>query len=252
MTVAQVERAGAATRIDRRSPLPLWAQITADLRQRVAAGEFDRRFPTDAQLSADYGVSRQTAREAVRRLQQDGLVVRTRGRGTTLSRVPLEQPLHSLYSMATSLRTQGIAERVDVRERTIQPVADADAAALGLAAGADVLYVERLRFADAEPISWERSWLPAEIGRGLIETDLAGGLYEALEACCGVRATGGWERIQPVVPTRAERRLLHLPDGVAAFAIERLARAGQVPVELRRSLVRGDRYAFVASWPQGA
>jgi len=252
MTTTGAERQRAVSLVDRRSPLPLWAQITDDLRRRVARGEFDRQFPTDAQLSSDYGVSRQTAREAVRRLQQDGVVVRTRGRGTTLNRIPLEQPLHSLYSMATSLRAQGIAERVEVRERVVRAVADADAGVLGLEQGADVLYVERLRFADREPISWERSWLPAEVGRGLLEADLAGGLYDALATHCGVRATGGWERIQPVVPSRAERRLLQLPDGVAAFAIERLARAAEEPVELRRSLVRGDRYAFVASWPQGA
>lgn len=251
MTGSRVEHHGVPSQLDRRSPLPLWAQITDDLRRRVAGGEFDRRFPTDAQLSADYGVSRQTAREAVRRLQQDGLIVRTRGRGTTLSRIPLEQPLHSLYSMATSLRAQGVAERVEVRERTIQPVDQADATVLGLEQGDEVLYVERLRFADQEPISLERSWLPAAVGRGLLDVDLGGGLYDALAVHCGVRATGGWERIQPVVPSRAVRRLLRLPEGVAAFAIERLARAGEEPVELRRSLVRGDRYSFVASWPQG-
>lgn len=31
--------------LDRRSPLPLWAQVLADLRARVAAGGFTDRFP---------------------------------------------------------------------------------------------------------------------------------------------------------------------------------------------------------------
>jgi GntR family transcriptional regulator len=58
----------------------------------------------------------------------------------------------------------------------------------------------------------------------------------------------GWERIRPVVPTAAERSLLQQPEGQAVFTIERLGRAVDRIVEWRVSLIRGDRYAFVADW----
>jgi Bacterial regulatory proteins, gntR family len=48
----------------------------------LAGREFRLRFPGDNELTGHYGVSRHTVREAVRRLQDEGVVERGRGRGT--------------------------------------------------------------------------------------------------------------------------------------------------------------------------
>lgn len=238
--------------IDRSSPLPLWAQIVDDLRRRLLGGEFEDRFPTDEELTRDYDVSRQTVREAVRHLAAEGLVVRQRGRGSAVTHPTLEQPLHSLYSLASTMRASGIDERSEVLAAERRP-AEADVAEpLGLKAGDEVVYVERLRFAGTDPIAWDRSWLPAQRAAVLLDADLSsGGLYDLLAARCGLRLTGGWERIRPVIPEPGERRLLRLPASTAAFSIERLALAGDAPVECRRSLIRGDRYSLIAQWPAG-
>lgn len=238
------------TAVDRSSPVPLWAQIIEDLRARMAGGAFDERFPTDEELTATYGVSRQTVREAVRRLQAEGLLERRRGRGTTLTRPVLEQPLRALYSMALTVSGHGLTEHNQIRAAERQTAPDDVAGELGLRAGDAVVFLERLRFAGEDPLSLERSWLPWSVAAGLLEVDLQHGpLYEALYEACGVRVTGGSERIAPVVPSPGDRRLLGMPARTAAFRIERLARAGARPVELRRATVRGDRYRFVAEWP---
>src|SRR5499427_4290699 len=61
--------ATAARRLDRRSPLPLWAQLRADLRRRLDAGAFDEEFPGELALVEEYGVSRHTVRSALRDLR---------------------------------------------------------------------------------------------------------------------------------------------------------------------------------------
>lgn len=237
-------------RMDRSSPLPLWAQIVDDLHRRLTGGEFEQRFPTDAELMRDYGVSRHTVREAVRRLTAEGRIVRQRGRGTSVAPVALEQPLHSLYSLASTVRATGTPERSDVLHAERRPAPPEIAQQLGVAPGADLVHIERLRLADDAPLAWDRSWLPADRAAPLLDLDLtSGGLYDALTAACAVRITGGWERIRPVVPTREEQRLLALPDGVAAFSTERLVFAGTSPIEWRRSLIRGDRFWLLAEWP---
>ena len=49
--------------LDRADPVPLWAQLEAELRRRIDAGEFsDGRFPTDLELTEGYEVSRHTVR----------------------------------------------------------------------------------------------------------------------------------------------------------------------------------------------
>lgn len=234
--------------LDRESPLPLWAQLLADLRRRVAAGEFAGGFPTDDELRRSYGVSRQTVREAVRRLQADGVVVRERGRRSSLNQPVLEQPLQTLYSLARTAEDLGLEEHSEVLALRDEPAGPA-AGPLGLAADEPVVHVERLRFVGEEPISLHRSWLPSRHAAGLLDCDLrSGSLYEALGNTCGIWVTGGWERIQPDIAGTDLARLLGLRPRDPVLVVERLARAGTTLLEWRRSVVRGDRYCFRADW----
>jgi GntR family transcriptional regulator len=225
--------------------MPLWAQVLADLTARLAAGDFDERFPTDQELVASYGVSRQTVREAVRRLADDGLLARERGRGTRVRTLEFEHTPGTLEGLFHQVEAQGATQTsvVRVREQTTDPEI---ARRLELPARAQLVHIERLRLADAEPLALDRSWLPARVARGLLDASLThAGLYDELARLCGVTIVGGNERVRPVVPTASERRALKLPQGVAGFAIERLVRSDSEPVEWRRSLVRGDRYSLV-------
>ena len=231
--------------VDRSSPLPLWAQVLADLTARLADGDFDERFPTDQELVETYGVSRQTVREAVRRLADDGALTRERGRGTRVSRVEFEHTPGTLEGLFHQVEAQGATASSVVRVR--EQTTDAEIARrLELPARAALVHIERLRLADGEPLALDRSWLPARVARELLDARLThAGLYDELARLCGVTIVGGTERVRPVVPSAAERRALGIPTGVAGFAIERLVRSEREPVEWRQSLVRGDRYSLV-------
>jgi GntR family transcriptional regulator len=237
------------TVIDRTSPMPLWAQIAEDLRGRIAKNEFDERFPTDEEMVREYEVSRQTVREAVRQLERNGVVERQRGRGSFLRKASsLEQPVQGFYSLARSIEAQGLEERSSVL--TFATVRDEPAAReLGLAGDAPLLFIERLRFADGQPLALDRSWLPEEIG-GLLEAGQLehGSLYEEIANRGGVAVTGGRERIRASAADARTRRLLDLPRGEAVLAIERLMWAGTRPIEWRIGMVRGDRFSFTAEW----
>jgi GntR family transcriptional regulator len=225
--------------------MPLWAQVLSDLSDRLGAGEFDERLPTDQELVEAYGVSRQTVREAVRRLADDGVLTRERGRGTRVRRVEFEHTPGTLEGLTEQVEAQGFTQTSEVRVREVTTDAGV-ARRLKLSARARLVHIERLRLADGEPRALDRSWLPARVARRLLEASLThAGLYDELARLCDVRIDGGMERVRPVVPTAAERRALAIPSGVAAFAIERLVCSEGVPVEWRRSLVRGDRYSFV-------
>ncbi len=239
--------------LDRRSPTPLWAQLAGDLEARIVAGEFSERFPTDEELVRDYEVSRQTAREAVRRLREAGVVERQRGRGSFLRRPPsLEQPVAAFYSLAQSITERGMAERSEVL--SFGPARSEEAARqLGLAEEAEVALIERLRFAGDEPLALDRSWLPAEVADGIDGEALASGsLYSLLYEKKGLRVTGGHERIRAVRPDSATAKLLRLPAQEAGLVVERLAFAGTRAIEWRVSTYRGDRFSFSADWTNPA
>ena len=237
--------------LDRESPMPLWAQLETELKQRLDAGEFDDRFPTDNELVTEYSVSRHTVREAIRHLNKAGILRRERGRGTVLNRSEFEQPLGALYSLFQSIESSGAQQRshvLDVRE-DLDPVV---AEQLGLAPDTPLFFLERVRYADDEPLALDRSWLPMELAHPLLSADFAHtALYDELQAQAGVAPNAGWERIAPVLPTPAERKLLLMRRGEAAFSLERLGTADGTPIEWRTTLIRGDRYRFVSNFSAG-
>lgn len=234
--------------VDRGSALPLWAQVLADLRRRLATGEFRVRFPGDDELTEQYGVSRHTAREAVRRLQIEGVVERGRGRGTFVTGSTIEQPLGAIYSLFRSVEEQGFVQRSIVRR--VEERQDEEAAAmLGRPPGDPLIYLERLRLADDVPIVLDSSWLPAVLARPLLGVDFTHtALYQELHIRCGIRPDAGWERIRPILPDPGQRGLLQIPARTPALAIERLVTWQATPVEWRHSLVRADRFSYVARW----
>lgn len=61
--------------IDRDSATPLYEQIAANLRRDIRSGLYSpgKHLPSEADLSAQYGVSDRTARAAVRVLVAEGL-----------------------------------------------------------------------------------------------------------------------------------------------------------------------------------
>lgn len=238
---------GRAVPLDRDSPVPLWAQLEAELRRRLTLGAFSQRFPTDRELVDTYGISRHTAREAVDRLCSDGLLERRRGRGTFV-RQEFERPAGALYSLFRAVEAQGARQTMEVRALT--ECRDAWAAGkLELAADAPLVLIDRVRLADGEPLATDRVWLPAVVARPLLDADLTQGvLYQELAVRCGVTVVGGWERIRPTIPRPEECRALRMPQGTAVFTIERLGRSVDRPIEWRVSTVRGDRYSFVTNW----
>lgn len=231
--------------------MPLWAQLQEDLTRRLAAGAFDEAFPSETELTQAYSVSRHTVREALRRLRDSGVLDSARGRLTQVHR-EIEQPLGSLYSLYRSVEAHGMRQASQVL--ALRRDHDAAAArALGLPAGAALIYLERLRLTDSEPLAHDRAWLPAEIAEPLLTADFDhSGLYDQLAARCGIHPTGGRERITAVQPPGPIRALLRLPEGQACLRVERKGLAGTRTIEHRVTLVRGDRYTVIADWsPRG-
>ncbi|MEM9036079.1 MAG: GntR family transcriptional regulator [Actinomycetota bacterium] len=239
--------------LDRSSSTPLWAQLETDLRERVDAGEFDSgRFPTDQELVDEYGVSRHTVREAIAKLNAHGLLTRERGRGTVINRAEFEQSLGTLYSLFRSIESTGVEQTSDVLELGL--VRDVEAARqLGSDPDVELLLIARLRRAGGDPLAIDRAWLPASFAEPLLRVDWGHtALYDELRRLDAPVPNQGWERVSPVLPTAADQALLGIGPRDAAFHLERLGTRDGTPVEWRTTVIRGDRYRFVADWSAGS
>lgn len=248
MARAVKARAVKARALDRRSSLPLWAQLEADLRRRLAGGAFDERFPGELDLVDEYEVSRHTVREALRRLRLEGVLDSGRGRGTWVRKPKIEQPIGALYSLFASVEAMGLEQRSTVRSLEVRRDGRV-AERLGQPPGTEFVYLERLRLADGEPLALDHAWLPRSLAHPLLQADFShSGLYDELARLAKIRLTGGSEVITAVVPTAAQRALLAIPAGVGAFVVERRGCLNDRPVEWRESLIRSDRFSVVTQW----
>jgi len=101
---------------------------------------------------------------------------------------------------------------------------------------------------DGEPFAVETTYLASSCAQSLpldrLETDP---LYDLLEQTCGISVSHATETLRPVTLDRPDAALLGLRAGEPAFLVERIGYQGETPVELRLSLIRGDRYRFTVS-----
>ena len=73
--------------VDPDSPVPLYEQLAAILRERIASGDITSRVPSVRTLTQEYGVSHVTAEHALRILRDAGEITTTTGRGSFVRRV---------------------------------------------------------------------------------------------------------------------------------------------------------------------
>lgn len=228
--------------------MPLWAQLEVDLRRRLEAGEFDQGFPTDLELTESYEVSRHTVREAVRHLNKAGVLRRERGRGTVVNRSEFEQSLGTLYSLFQSVEAAGAQQTSEVLELRTETNGIA-AQHLQTDPDEPLIHVARLRLAAGEPLAIDRAWLPKNFAEPLLDVDWTHtALYHELAKCGAPVPNQGWERLTPLTPSAADRKALDVRAGTAVFFLERLGCRDGAPVEWRTTIIRGDRYRFVAEW----
>ncbi len=233
--------------LDRDSAVPLWAQLLDDLRDRVQRGDFEQRFPSELDLVAEYGVSRNTVRSVLARLREEGVVLSGRGRRPQLN-PEIRQPLGAFYSLYESVEAAGLRQRSVVR-RFETSTNGRVARRLALPETTPLVVLERLRFAGEEPLAIDQAYFPESLAGPILDVDLTTrSLYEVLAQRTGIRLTGGYEVLSAVVPTQAQQRDLAVNPRVALLAIERLGRVDDTPVEWRRTLVRADRFSVISDF----
>jgi GntR family transcriptional regulator len=221
---------------------PRYYEIEQALRERADRLEPHSPLPSEAQLCEEFGVSRMTARAAVQRLVQDGLVYRVPGRGTFVAAARANRTAGHVLSFSDEMRRKGRVPSSRVIERRRRPATDVEERRLGVG---EVVVLRRVRLADGKPLVLERAVFPADRVSGALEGDLEhASLFETL-ASAGLVPTRGTAalaaepagaedarllRVRKGAPLLVERRLIHDQDGK--------------PLELTESRYVGARYGI--------
>jgi DNA-binding GntR family transcriptional regulator len=243
-TVAELPRVV----VDRLSPVPLYYQVSTQLQEMIESGGLPvgSRLENEIDLADSLGVSRPTLRRAISYLVEQGLLVRRRGIGTQVVQPKVRRPIE-LSSLYDDLRKSGRSPRTQVLSLEVRPATDALALTLGIAEGAPVAHLDRLRYDGEEPLALMHNVIPVDVLR-LEAPDLeAHGLYHLLRAA-GAEPRMATETIGARAATSAEARTLADSRGAPLLTMSRTAwDADRRAVEYGSHVYRASRYSFTLS-----
>ncbi len=234
--------------IDRSSPVPLYFQLAQHLEAEIRSGSLPvgTRLENEVALARELGLSRPTVRAAFGYLAERGMVARKRGYGTVVTREKLNRDVQ-LTSLHDDLIRAGQQPSTKVLRNEVAVASESVAAALDLPEGSLVICLERIRFADGEPIALMHNFLPAALVRLNDEALETHGLYEILRAS-GIALTSATQRMSAKNALAAEARLLDEPRGAALLTMERTVLDDRdQPVEFGQHVYRASRYSLGTS-----
>ncbi|MCZ6528767.1 MAG: GntR family transcriptional regulator [Chloroflexi bacterium] len=229
--------------------VPLYIQIAEGLLDRIEAGELvpGDRLPAERELSRALSVNRMTLRNALRVLEQQGLLIRRQGDGTYVAAPKVERQAGYLFSFTKGMRSRGYTPGAKIIHLERRQVEASIGNQLGLRASAAVYNIQRLRLLNREPVMLEEFTIPVERFPGLEDHDLESrSLYEIMEVEYHVSVTRARQSLEPVLATAFEAELLEIEAGSPLMLERRISfDEGERPIEHGKDLYRGDRFRFV-------
>jgi GntR family transcriptional regulator len=203
-------------------------------------------------LSQQFGVSRETIRKSMKRLEQHGIIRRRPRTGTFLVRRPAASSDRRLTGLIEELPEFGTATTVKlVGQRFVRAPADV-ATALGLAAGEKVYELKRIRFLHGEPLLLLDAFFPPAIGQKLARLDLRHCLIiPVLRKVLRAPVREEYQQVDALAATGTLVRHLGVAAGAPILVVKRLyADSRGNPAGFLHENFRSDRYFYTINLSQ--
>jgi GntR family histidine utilization transcriptional repressor len=222
-----------------------YSRVKQHLKAGLAAGRWPpgALMPSEAELVAEFGVSRMTVSRALRELQAEGLVARTQGVGTfaaPLHKVASTLTLHDLHDEITA---RGHHHEACVHVQCAEPAGAALAAQLGLAAGAAVFHTLIVHLEDGVPLQCEDRYVNPAAAPGYLQSDFT----STTPTHVLFASTALWRAqyaIEAARPTAQEARLLGIDAAEPCLIVVRRTFSRDAPITLARLVHPGARYSL--------
>ncbi|MEG2652690.1 MAG: GntR family transcriptional regulator, partial [Ruthenibacterium sp.] len=131
---------------------PVYLQIHELLRAKIESGLYPAgsMIPSETELSAVYGVNRQTIHSALDGMVQEGLLRWVHGKGMFVSNGKIEQDLVELRGFTHVAQRNCRKPHTRILNQKIRPAGARYASIFNIDPSDDILYLRRLCLADGE------------------------------------------------------------------------------------------------------
>lgn len=215
----------------------------------ITSGEYkpNTKLPTEAEFCKKYGVSRTTVRSALQQLTNEGYVYRKQGKGTFVATNKVKQNLTATVGQfSEQIRMQGHNPSIKVVSLEVIPADEFHANIFEIPKGDPVNKLERIRYANDEPLQYEIAFLPWKMTPGLNKRECEKSLYKILQSHFHLQIRKTVEHLELKMANQALADLLHINKGAPCFSLETFTylENGSV-IEYSKTVFRGDLVNFV-------
>ena len=223
------------------SDIPLYTQLVGIIKHHISSGALrtGELLPSESELCRALDISRNTVRQAIGELEDEGLVVRKRGKGTFVAD-PNTNHRGVRYSFTTEVSSMGkYPSSTLVDFGVIQPDADI-CKKMDLQDGTSVYRFTRIRNVDGRPL--ETSYYPQYIYPNLTREMVQTHSFYSLLYHVGITPASAEETYEAVVLDAPRASLLGTREGACAFYHQRRTRTEDGRIyEYTCSYIRSDR-----------
>ena len=204
------------------SEIPLYSQLMGIIKRSITSGalKVGDLLPSEAELCRAYDISRNTVRQAIGALEEEGFVVRKRGKGTFVSD-PNTRRKGVQYSFTTEISQLGKTPSSTLVDFAVITPSPKIVTLMGLEPGVKVYRFTRVRNVDGEPLILETSYYPEYIYPNLTRELLETHSFYSLLYHVGVIPFSASDTYEAVVLAPHEAQLLNCAPGSAAFFHQR-------------------------------
>ncbi|MFF9067658.1 GntR family transcriptional regulator [Streptomyces sp. NPDC014891] len=231
--------------------LPLWYQVSQSLRASILGRTPDAslRLPTEEQLAAHYGVSVLTMRQALKELEEEGLISRHRRRGTFIEPGARRSTPRRLLGSIDAIVAQQSGERTTVLGHGAAPVPGE--LAEHFPDLAEIVAYRRLRRdgESGEPTNWAENAVRPELAAAVDPADLERWpMTKVLRDVVGVRISRITDTVEARLADPETASLLEVPllSPILHYTGVTYDEEGRV-VDVARIRYRGDRFSFTVT-----
>ncbi len=229
---------------------PLHDQVRKAIAAQIRSGVIPpgARLQSERDLADQMGVSRVTVRRALDALADDGLVRAARGSGRFVSDTALAEPPNALLSFTELGAERGLQATSQVLLTHVRPATLEEAEVFGVAPGADIFELDRLRMLDGVAVALDHTRVPVAFAPELPTIDFSvASLYAVLDAAGAGLVRADYTTQAVAADADQARQLGVTPGSPMLLATTTSYDASDRVVELGETAYRSDRYRFRAT-----
>lgn len=207
--------------------LPMHQQIANHLRAEIDRKEFEPgdKLPSEKRLGDYFKVSRITVRQALKALENEGLIFKKQGLGAFVKEKFSVEKLVQLTDFSEDMRKAGYSSSSKlIKFKRVDPILEINNI-LSIPPTSPLIRIDRLRFADSTPVSFDITWLPASYGQLLLDEDLSSNtIYKILEEKYSIPIIAGRYKFTATSADSYISSHLNIEEGSPIFEIDRCSR----------------------------